>query len=149
MDAIIKCNTEDSARLVKTDHYPIVTQINIHAPRTAWKPRQNFRLTDWTELVKTLKEDLANIPPPTEITSIQEFDDKLKTLNEKIQNTIETHVKLTTPSPYSKRWWTKELADEKKKMQQLGARLKYHCQNAQHPVHAEYWRQHNQYSEMI
>ena len=149
MDAIIKCDTEDSARLVKTDHYPIVTQIDIHAPRTAWKPRQNFRLTNWTELVKTLKDDLANIPPPTEITSIQEFDDKLKTLNKKIQNAIETHVKLTTPSTYSKRWWMKKLADEKKKMQQLGARLKYHRQNAQHPVHTEYRQQCNRYSEMI
>ena len=104
MDAIIKCNTEDSARPIKTDHYPIVTQIDIHTPTTAWKLRRNFRLTDWTELVKTLKDDLANIPPPAEITSIQEFNDKLKVLNEKIQNAIEKHVKLTTPSPYSKRW---------------------------------------------
>ena len=149
MDLIIKCNTEDSTRPIKTDHYPIVTQIDIHAPRTIWKPRRNFRLTDWTELVKTLKDDLANAPPPTEIASIQEFNDKLKTLNEKIQNAIEKHVKLTTPSPYSKRWWTKELADEKKKMQQLGGRSKYHRQNAQHPVHAEYRRQCNRYSEMI
>jgi hypothetical protein len=149
MDAIIKCNTEDSTRPIKTDHYPIVTQIDIHAPRTVWKPRRNFRLTDWAELVKTLKDDLANVPPPTEITSIQEFNDKLKTLNEKIQNTIEIHVKLTTLSPYSKRWWMKELADEKKKMQQLGGRSKYHRQNAQHPVHAEYRRQRNRYSEMI
>jgi hypothetical protein len=143
MDAIIKCNTEDSAWPIKTDHYLIVTQINIHAPTTAWKPRCNFRLTDWTELVKTLKDDLANIPPPTEIASIQEFSDKLNILNEKIQNTIEKHIKLTTPSPYSKRWCTKDLADEKKKMQQLGGRLKYHHQNAHHPVHAEYWQQCN------
>ena len=71
MDMIIKCNAEDSARPIKTDHYPIVTQIDIHAPTTAWKPRRNFRLTDWTELVKTLKDDLANIQVPTEIASIQ------------------------------------------------------------------------------
>ena len=83
MDVIIKCDTEDSAQPVKTDHYPIVTQIDIHAPRTAWKPRWNFRLTDWTELIKTLKDDLTSIPLPTEIASIQEFDNKLKTLNRK------------------------------------------------------------------
>ena len=81
MDAIIKCNTEDSARPIKTDHYLIVTQIDIHTPTTAWKPRHNFRLTDWTELVKTLKDDLASIPPPTEIASIQEFNNKLNVLN--------------------------------------------------------------------
>jgi hypothetical protein len=104
MDAIIKCNTDDAKRPVKTDHYPIVMQINIHAPKTAWKPRQNFRLTDWTELVKTLKDNLTNFPPPTEIETVPEFDDKLKALNETIQGAIEKHVKLTTSSPYSKRW---------------------------------------------
>jgi len=149
MNAIIKCDTEDSKRPIKTDHYPIVTQIDIHAPRKAWKPRWNFRLTDWKEMVKTLKGDLANIPPPTEIANIQEFNNRLKTLNERIQNAIEKHVKLMTPSPYSKRWWTKELADEKKKMQQLGGRSKYHQKNTQHPVHTEYRQQRNQYSEMI
>jgi hypothetical protein len=123
----------------KMDHHPIVTQINIHALRMAWKLRWNFRLKDWTELVKTLTDDLANIPLPTEIASIQEFNEKLKTLNEKIQNTIEKHVKLTTLSLYLKRWWTKQLADERKKMQQLRGRLKYHHKNAQHPVHTEYW----------
>ncbi|KAF8223896.1 hypothetical protein L208DRAFT_1515704 [Tricholoma matsutake] len=126
MDVVIKCNTEDVMRPVKTDHYPIITQIDIYAPKTAWKLRQNFRLADWTELVKTLKDDLANIPPPTEIVTMQEFDDKLKVLNITIQNAIEKHVKLTTPSPYSKRWWTKELASKKKKMQQLRGRSRYH-----------------------
>ncbi|KAF8234592.1 hypothetical protein L208DRAFT_1548324 [Tricholoma matsutake] len=115
MEAIIKCNTEDTMRPVKTDHYPIVTQLNIYAPKTTWKLRRNFRLTDWTELVKTLKDDLTDIPLPTEIDSIQEFNHRLKTLNEKIQATIEKHVKLTTLSPYSKRWWMKELADKKRK----------------------------------
>ena len=149
MDVIIKCNIEDSARPIKTDHYSIVTQIDFHAPRMVWKLRRNFRLTDWTELIKTLKDNLTNIPPPTEIASIQEFNNKLKILNEKIQNAIEKHVKLTTPSPYSKRWWKKELTDEKKRMRQLGGRSKYHRQNTQHPIHTEYRQQRNRYSEMI
>jgi hypothetical protein len=76
-----------------------------------------------------LKANLTNIPLPTEIESIQEFDEKLKNLNEKIQDAINKHVKLMTPCPYSKRWWTPELTDEKKKMQQLGGRSKYHRQN--------------------
>jgi hypothetical protein len=31
IDKIIKCNMDDAARPIKTDHFPIVTQINIHA----------------------------------------------------------------------------------------------------------------------
>jgi hypothetical protein len=67
MDSIIKCNTDDTARPIKTDHYPIVMQIDIHTLKTAWEPRHNFHLTDWTEFGKTLKSNLANLPTPTEI----------------------------------------------------------------------------------
>jgi exonuclease III len=39
MDTIIKCKTDDAARPVKTNHYPIITQFDIYATRTAWEPR--------------------------------------------------------------------------------------------------------------
>jgi hypothetical protein len=80
---------------------------------------------------------------------MQDFDHRLKKINEAIQDAINKHVKLTKPSPYSKRWWSMELSAEKKKMQQLGGRSKYHHRNAQHPVHEEYQQQWNCYSEMI
>jgi Reverse transcriptase (RNA-dependent DNA polymerase) len=149
LNALIKCSTDDEARPVKTDHFPIITQIDIHAPRAAWKPRRNFRLTDWTELVKTLKGNLANIPPPAEIESIEMFNDRLNKLNGAIHDAIEKHVKLTKPSPYSKRWWTAELSEAKKAMRRLGGRSKYHRMNAQHPIHEEYRQQRNRYSELI
>jgi len=149
LNAIIKCKTDDAAHPVRTDHYPIITQLDIHTPKATWAARRNFRLADWPELVKTLKNDLANLPPPTEIENVQMFTDRLKVLNETIQKAIKKHVKLTKPSPYSKRWWSTELANEKKRMQQLGGRVKYHCLNTQHPVHEEYRRQQNRYSEMI
>jgi len=80
LDAIIKCNTDDAACPVRTDHYPIITQLDIHAPKVTWEGRCNFRLADWPELVKTLKNNLANLPPPTEIEVVQSFTDKLKLL---------------------------------------------------------------------
>ena len=85
-----------------------------------------------------LKENLANLPAPTEIADIQDFELRLKKLNEAIQNAIKKHVKLMKPSPYPKRWWLTELTGEKKKMQQLGGRLKYHHCNVLHLVHEEY-----------
>jgi len=94
--------------------------------KTQWEPRPNFRLANWNELMKILKQNLANIPPPTEIDSIEEFDTKLKALNDAIRNAIGKTIKLTKPSPYAKRWWTMELTDAKKKMRQMGAKSKYH-----------------------
>jgi ribonuclease HI len=149
MNTIIKCNTDDANRPVKTDHYPIITRLDIHAMRTAWEPRPNFRLTDWGELIKTLRTNLTNIPTPAEIESIEDFDTALDKLSRAIQDAIARHVKTTKPSPYSKRWWTKELADEKKTMRRLGGKSKYHRANPQHPIHEKYRRQRNRYSELI
>jgi hypothetical protein len=95
-------------------------------------------LTNWTELVRSVRENPADIPPSAEIVGTQEFDIALKNLNGAIQNAIKKHVKLTKPSPYSKRWWTSDLANEKKKMQQLGGKSKYHHPNPQHPIHKMY-----------
>ena len=149
MNAIIKCKTDDAARPVKTDHYPVITQLDIHATRAAWEPKRNFRLTDWNEFVKTLKDNLANIPIPTVIDDIQDFNTALDNLNQAIQDAIEKHIKITKPSPYSKRWWTSELANEKKAMQRLRGKSKYHRSNPQHPIHEKYRQQRNRYSEMI
>jgi hypothetical protein len=149
IDAIIKCNTDDANRPVKTDHYPIVTQLNIFAPKQAWKPRCNFRMTTWSEFVETLKENLTNIPPLTEINNIEEFDDRLNSLNEAVQITLKKHIKLTKPSPYLKRWWTMELMNTKRKTRQLARKGRQHCHNNHHPIHKEYRQQHNQYAELL
>ncbi|KAF8233284.1 hypothetical protein L208DRAFT_1557235 [Tricholoma matsutake] len=138
IDTIVKCNTDNASQPIKTDHYPIVMQLNIHTPKIAQKPRHNFRLADWPELVTTLKTNLNNLPTPTEITNIWDFDNKLEALNTAIQDTINKHVQLMKPSPYSKRWWSMELAKEKKKKMQLGGRSKYHHGSPDHPIHKEY-----------
>ena len=149
MDALIKCDTDEASRPVKTDHFPIVTQFDIHAPQAIWKPRHNFRLVEWPELIQTLTDDLANIPIPTEIHNTNTFTHRLNMLNDIIQNTIKTHVKLTKPSPYSKRWWSTDLAKEKRKTLQLGGRAKYYRLVPNHPIHEEYRMQRNQYAEHI
>jgi Endonuclease-reverse transcriptase len=88
MNTIIKCNTDDATCPVKTDHYPIITRLDIHAMRTAWEPRPNFRLTDWGELIKTLRTNLTNIPTPIEIENIKDFNVALDRLSQAIQEAI-------------------------------------------------------------
>jgi hypothetical protein len=44
MDALIKCNTDKASRPVKTDHFPIITQIDVNAPQAVGKPRYNYRM---------------------------------------------------------------------------------------------------------
>ena len=80
MNTIIKCRMDGAARPVKTRHFPVIAQFDIYATGTAWEPRRNFRPTNWTEFVKTIKEDLTNILPPTEVECIQDIDMALKNL---------------------------------------------------------------------
>ena len=77
INSIIKCTMDDASRPVKTDHYPIITQLDIIAPKATSKPRPNFRLADWPELLTTLKSNLENLMPPTELVDTQSFDKTL------------------------------------------------------------------------
>jgi len=138
LNVIVKCDTDNELCPVKMDHYPIITWIDICTPRTKIAPKHNFRQVNWMELVKTLKENLTNLPLPTEIPSIQNFDKKLKMLNEAIQDAINKNVELSKPSPYSKWWWSPGLSEEKKQMQWLAGRAKHHHMNPNHPIHNEH-----------
>jgi hypothetical protein len=100
IDNIVKCTMDNAARLVKMDHYPIITQLNMQTTRTMPKPRPKFRLADWPELISILKTSLTNLPPPTEIADIQSFDSVLKALNGAIQDAVKKHVRVSRPCPY-------------------------------------------------
>jgi hypothetical protein len=124
LDNIIKCNMDDETCPPKTDHFPIVTEIDVQTEKTQWEPRPNFRLANWNELTKVLKQNLANIPPPAEIDLTEEFDAKLKALNVAIKDAIGKTVELTKPSPYAKQWWTIELMEAKKENMTTGSKIK-------------------------
>ena len=113
LDLVIKCHTDDASHPVKTDHYPIITTLDIHTPKAIHAPRLNFHDVDWPELLNTLKPNLANISPPTVITNTDNFNQKLTALYTTVWDVINKNVKLSKPSPYSKRWWSTALAQDK------------------------------------
>ena len=113
LDLVIKCHTDELSCLVRSDHYPIITVLDIHSPKAVHPPRLNFHGVDWPKLLTTLKENLDNILPPEQIMSIASFNHKLNDLNTAMWGIIDKHVKLSKPSPYSKRWWSTDLAKEK------------------------------------
>jgi hypothetical protein len=138
--SISECRAEGTCRKL-VDHYPIITQLSIQTSIVMTKMRPNFRLADWPKVTTSLKNNLNNLPTPTEITDTQHFDKTLKELNKAIQDAIDKHIPKSKPFPYSKRWWTTELVNEKKKMQQLGGQAKYHQMNENHPIHKKYCQQ--------
>jgi ribonuclease HI/endonuclease/exonuclease/phosphatase family metal-dependent hydrolase len=149
LDTVIKCQTDDATRPVKTDHYPITTYLDLFTHKSKPQPRLNFREVDWPEFSKTLKANLDNIPRPAVISNVNSFNRKLADLNTAIWNAINEHVSTTKPCPYSKRWWSAELTQSKKDTAKLGQQAKYFRDYPYHPVHEEYRQQRNKYANMI
>jgi hypothetical protein len=92
------------------DHYPISTVFNLPLVRPGpAAPYLNFKEVDWDEFredLRTRRQRREYVPPKT----TEDIDRVMAELDEDIQATIAAHVKPYNPTPYSKRWWTKELS---------------------------------------
>ena len=83
-EAITICNTDEESRPIKSDHFPIVTQIDFLTVKSINRPRYNFRDTKWTDFNKTLSNNLNDLLLPSTITSIAAFDNRLHKINEAV-----------------------------------------------------------------
>ena len=63
--------------------------------------------------------------------------------------TIREIVPVSKPTPYSKRWWSKELTQMRRKVRKAGRDAYPVRQHRDHPIHELYQRLCNDYSEMI
>jgi hypothetical protein len=119
LDSFISCDTDPMQRPQKTDHMPILSIIDIVPLTVDYEPCHNFCQTDWPEFLKALKINLDALPEPDKITTVDEFHHTLEEFDQAVQATIATHVPMSKPCPYSKRWWSKELAQAKAVTQKL------------------------------
>lgn len=91
-----------------SDHRAIEARFNFETPETSETPRFLFKNAPWREIGERVKRDLRAIPRPQ---STQGQADRL------IQIVSEAVFALTPkskPSPYAKRWWTRDLTQLRK-----------------------------------
>lgn len=93
---------------------PIISVLQIELERISHIDKHNFKLTDWEEFKNTLENELADLQEMEELTSVEEFEEKITKLDTAIKTAIKEHVLVMKPSTYMKRWWTKGLADMKR-----------------------------------
>ena len=122
LNAFITCNTDPQQQPQKTDHMPILSQLEIMPGQTVFKAKFNYRATDWMEFCESLEAGLTAWPEPEEITMTAQFHATLEQLDLVIKAAITKHILMTKPSLYSKQWWTKELATLKKVKEKLARR---------------------------
>src|SRR6266481_7431906 len=85
-----------------------------------------------------MESQLGSIPEPCALIDEAQFQRAVNDLTQVLQLTIEAVVPISRPSPHSHRWWSKELSQMKKNINQL-ASLSYRYRAIDsHSVHSEY-----------
>ncbi|SJL06791.1 uncharacterized protein ARMOST_10133 [Armillaria ostoyae] len=149
LPAFIRCTVDHAAQPPRTDHFPIISTIDISPPRSDFEPRRNFRKVEWQKFYDTLKERLNTLPPPSEIEDNEQMYRMLGDLNNIVQEVIDKYVPWTKPSPYAKRWWTPELTVLRKCLCRVQRKAYEFRTFPDHPVHEERKQLRNIYAEAI
>jgi hypothetical protein len=138
LDLLIACDTRPDLRGIKTDHLPIITELNLGTSGTKNAAIRNFREVDWGNFKESLDKHLQRRTIRTPIRNQRQLDDHCERLTLAIKSTIGDTVPITKICDKSKRWWTKELSQMRKHANKLG-RIAYGSKdNATHAVHEEH-----------
>ncbi|CDO73528.1 hypothetical protein BN946_scf185013.g163 [Trametes cinnabarina] len=148
-DRLRSCLVRPELRPLHTDHFPIHTEFDVPTAAAPPRPRRDFRQVDWLAFDQSLASRIATRVPLRVIETTQEFDRTLGALMDDLQATIEEHVPLTADTPYTKRWWSKELTSMRKEKERLARISHRNRQDSKHPSHAEYRRFRNRYADAI
>jgi ribonuclease HI len=149
LSLIDTCDTREDWRPVKTDHFPIITNVRIAIEKGTERPRYDFRLVDWDEFNKALKARMQHVPEPTDIHSEAEASRRLDQLNRLVEETIEEQVPISKPCPYSKRWWNEELKTLRKEVKKLAREARKVQGMEGHPDILKYRKKRNEFAQAI
>jgi exonuclease III len=146
---LIACETRPEARGINTDHLPIVTELDLEAAISKNDAMHNFREIDWEQFRTSLSGRLHALQPPGPITSQEELDNECSNLTTVIQETIAREVPITELTPKSKRWWTKELSQLRKRANRTGRKAYRLRHDPEHQIHKDHKETSNAYAKAI
>ena len=94
-------------------------------------------------------QEITRIPDPAPIDTQEDFTTAVDNVINAIQNAVKTTIKVSKPSRYSKRWWSKELDDMRKHKNKLSSRAYRHKDDPGHNAHVELREYRNKYNSAI
>ena len=147
-DCFIECDTYPHWCPQKTDHMPIISKLDIEPLESTQIVKYNVRAMDWKEFRKALETRLEVVQLREEITTEEMLLDQIAKLDLAIKMSIKEVVPLSKPSPYTKRWWNKDLTIMKKKERLARKSYKRRAED-ENPIHEEFRQARNLYSEAI
>jgi len=149
-ESVISCTTEPSLRGPKTDHVPILLELDLQPSRNSLDTidRRNWKKVDWEEFNKQLSERLSP-KPPLPLASEDEFQSSARHITKSITDTIESCVPTIKSSSYARRWWTKQLSDMRKQVNRLSRKAYQMRALPLHQCHQELKTLKNAYAAKI
>ncbi|KAF8812012.1 hypothetical protein BYT27DRAFT_7046625, partial [Phlegmacium glaucopus] len=148
-DWINICEVREEDTPPQADHFPIITSINLAVQRSTKERAWNFRATDWGEFREKLKEKLGELAEPGVIERKEDVDGKVEELERVVKEVMEKVVPKSNPSPYAKRWWTKELDGMRKHARKMMVTTKRFREFPLHSSHEGARTARNNYSKAI
>ena len=100
--AVICCDVDVRAQPTKTDHFLVITILELPQNRIKPKPTYDFRMADWVDVLENLRIQLTEITDPAPLHDEVSFQWAVKDLTEVLQDTIRTRVEIKKPVPQSR-----------------------------------------------
>ena len=100
MNTVIHCNVDTWAQPMKTDHFPIITILDLPQERIKPKLAYDFQ-TNWSDILENLSIRLTKIPGPAPLQDNVSFQRAVNDLTDALQDMIRTRVKIKRPIPQS------------------------------------------------
>ena len=148
-DPISRCKVVLAMRPPMADHLPIVMELALPLPRAPEAQALDFRQADWPKVNLDLTQRLEELLPAAHIESKGEFLLKVDEVIRITTETLEDHLKDRRPSPFKRRWWTKELSTLKKMQNRLSGKSFRLRRVRDHPVHAMHKEAANQFKNVM
>ena len=134
-ELITICKVDPILQPPYTDHFPIITNLQIPQQRAITPPNYNFKEVNWKLFRSNLSNKLITSPIPAQLQNKEQIKTAINSLTNSIQETIKELVMQTKPRPNTKRWWNANLNNMKKKLNRIKSlSFKFHA-IANHPSH--------------
>jgi Endonuclease-reverse transcriptase len=138
VDPIQRCEVIPNIRPPLADHMPIITVVDLPLPRAVSPVTLDYRGADWPTVNNALNARLLAESPAVRLRTKDEFEAKVNKIVKIIKEVLEEQLEPKKPSPYARRWWTKELSDLRTLQNKLSNKSYKFRLLPDHPSHAEH-----------
>ncbi|KAJ6568289.1 hypothetical protein DFH09DRAFT_803811, partial [Mycena vulgaris] len=115
----ISCDAYPHRTPGTTDHFPVISVIDMVPPAKVTGKRRNWRAGDWEGMREMLEDELKGEPEVRGYASVEDVLGGIARLDVVVLRCVDKHIPLSKLSPHSKRWWKKEYGVMKKGKEKL------------------------------